>query len=281
MKKILLMIAVVCATCLMVSCKKDYQKLSTEFIRNLPDTCSLLVQVENEAEHLVYYKGQQTNAFFCYNAETQETKTIIIPNVDDNPAPAKNIGAGKENIIIGHKENAIDSVGSNVYLQFYNLQTQNFKKFTKCNWYEFNEGTKQISCISYNTDKYGNGTRTTDVYDFDGNVLTKKEAEVSIYKEVPTGTLAASHQTASSILGKSNTPNYYCQLCGAKFNSVRDLTNNSCQRRGIGEKHILYEGSEKEQYACKYCGDKYRTIKDMTFNRCHKNPVGDRHVPAL
>ena len=40
MKKFLLMIAVVCATCLMVSCKKDYQKLSTEFIRNLPDTCS-------------------------------------------------------------------------------------------------------------------------------------------------------------------------------------------------------------------------------------------------
>lgn len=38
---------------MLVSCKKDYQKLSTEFIRNLPDTCTFLVQVDNEVEEVV------------------------------------------------------------------------------------------------------------------------------------------------------------------------------------------------------------------------------------
>ena len=178
-KKVFVMFVTVCAAFIMVSCKKNYQKLTTEFIRNMPDTCELLLQVESDAEHLVYYKGLRTNAFFCYDVEIEEAQIIAIPDADGISAPALNLGAGKENIMIGHKENVNDSVCSHAYVQLYNLQTQSFKKFTTCNWYEFDEGTKQISCITYDTDRYGDGTRTTDTYDFDGNLLVKKEAEVS------------------------------------------------------------------------------------------------------
>ena len=104
MRKIILMIvAIVCATSMMVSCKKDYQKLSTEFIRNLPDSCELLVQVENDAEHLVYYKGASTDLFFCYNAETDKSENIVIPTVDGYDAPVSIIGAGKGIIMVGHQ----------------------------------------------------------------------------------------------------------------------------------------------------------------------------------
>jgi DNA-directed RNA polymerase subunit RPC12/RpoP len=282
------MVAAVCATFIMVSCKKDYQKLTMEFIRNLPDTCSLLVQVENEAEHLVYYKGQSTDMFFCYNAETEKSEPIIIPNVDGYDAPVTIIGAGKENIIIGHNatvDNPDDVDLPQAYVQFYNLKTQRFKKFTTCNWYEYDEGTKQLSCFSYDVDRYGDGMRTTDNYDFDGNLMSKKDVEVSNLKEVPAGTLAAKRQeTTQEVITnyeRPRTPHYYCALCGAEFNSVRDVTSNTCIRRGFGEKHILYEGSEKDQYACKYCGTQFRTIKNLTANRCHKNPSGERHAPAL
>ncbi len=133
-KSVLLIVAIVCATSMMISCKKDYQKLATEFIRNLPDSCELLAQVENETEHLVYYKGQGTDAFFCYNAETEETEIISVPDMDG--ASVYNIGAGKENILIGYKENTKDSVSAHASVQLYNLKTQNFKKFTTCNWYK-------------------------------------------------------------------------------------------------------------------------------------------------
>ena len=147
-KSLLLFVAVLYATILMFSCKKDYQKLSTEFIRNLPDTCMLLVQEENESEHLVYYKGQSIGVFFCYNVETEKSKTIAIPDVEGYDAPVTIIGAGKENIMIGHNGNVDDSDDGDLpqaYVQLYNLKTQKFKQFTTCNWYEFNEGTKQIS----------------------------------------------------------------------------------------------------------------------------------------
>ena len=279
-KNFVTLIAVICATVLIVSCKKDYKKLSTEYIRNLPDTCELLVQIENEVDHVVYYKSQRQDAFFRYNLETEEIETITIPELDG--IQASYIGAGKENILIGHKEDANDSVGSHVHIQLYNLQLMSFKNFKTSNWYKIDEGTKQVACFAYNTDKYGDGTCTIDIYDFDGNLLTKKETEVSQYKEVPLGTLAARRQAVNADFVQSNTPpHYYCQLCGAEFNTVRDVTNNICQRRGFGEKHILYEGSEKEKYACKYCGAQFRTIREMTFNTCPRRGHGERHIPAI
>lgn len=301
MRKIILMIvAIVCATSMMVSCKKDYQKLSTEFIRNLPDSCELLVQVDNEAEHLVYYKGASIDLFFCYNAETEKSESIVIPAVDGYDAPISIIGAGKENIMVGHNASIEDGDLPKAYVQLYNLKTQGFKEFTICNWYDIDEGTKQLSCFSYDVDRYGDGKRTTDIYDFDGNLLSKKDVEVCNFKEVPPGTLAArqqaaERQTASTFFDTKDTPNptttssnnphqnkpqfFYCENCGAKFSSIRDLTSNRCNRSNGN--HKLYEGTEKDSYVCKYCGRKFPNIKELTANRCLRNPSGERHSPVL
>lgn len=294
------MVVFVCTASMMVSCKKDYQKLSTEFIRNLPDSCELLVQVENEVEHLVYYKGQSIDVFFCYNAETEKSESIVIPTVDGYDAPVSIIGAGKENIMVGYNTNIEDGDLPSAYVQLYDLKTQGFKKFTTCNWYDVDEGTKQLSCFSYDVDRYGDGKRTTDIYDFDGNLLSKKDVEVCDFKEVPPGTLAArqqaaERQTASTFFDTQDTPNptttssnsphqnkpqfFYCENCGAKFSSIRDLTSNRCNRSNGN--HKLYEGTEKDSYVCKYCGRKFPNIKELTANRCLRNPSGERHSPAL
>ena len=278
-KSLSLIVAVVCATCWMVSCKKDYQKLSIDFIRNLPDTCTLLVQVENEAEHLVYYKGQSIDMFFCYNAETEKSESIVIPVVEGYDAPVSIIGAGKESIMIGHNANIKDDDLPQAYVKLYDLKTQGFKKFTTCNWYEFDEGTKQLSCFSYNVDRYGDGKRTTDIYDFDGNLLSKKNEEVCSLNEVSAGTLAAKRQASNSIAIGSQR--YYCVVCGADFGSIRDLTSGFCAKKSHGGKHELYEGTVKDQYTCKFCGVNSSTIKYLTSGFCNKNPYGKMHVPAL
>ena len=301
MKKIIITFLVfIFSTVIMVSCKKDYQKLSTEFIRNLPDSCELLVQVDNEAEHLVYYKGQSIDEFFCYNAETEKSESIVIPAVDGYDAPVSIIGAGKENIMVGHNASIEDGDLPKAYVQIYDLKTQGFKKFTICNKYEYDEGTKQLSCYSYDVDRYGDGKCTTDIYDFDGNLLSKKDVEVCNFKEVPPGTLAArqqaaERQTASTFFDTQDTPNptttssnsphqnkpqfFYCENCGAKFSSIRDLTSNRCNRSNGN--HKLYEGTEKDSYVCKYCGRKFPNIKELTANRCLRNPSGERHSPTL
>lgn len=239
-KSLWLIVAVVCATCWMVSCKKNYQKLSNEFIRNLPDTCALLVQVENEVEHLTYYKGQSIDAFFCYNAETEKSESIVIPVVDGYDAPVSIIGAGKENIMIGHNANIDDGDLPRAYVQLYDLKIQGFKKFTTCNWYEVDEGTKQLSCFTFDVDRYGDGKRTTDIYDFDGNLLSKKEMEVCNLKEVPAGILAAKRraaerQTVSVII---EHPEYICRYCGLKTSSLGPLIHGYCGK--VKGPHVPY-----------------------------------------
>ena len=224
----------------MVSCKKNYQKLSNEFIRNLPDTCALLVQVENEVEHLTYYKGQSIDAFFCYNAETEKSESIVIPVVDGYDAPVSIIGAGKENIMIGHNANIEDGDLPRAYVQLYDLKIQGFKKFTTCNWYEVDVGTKQLSCFTFDVDRYGDGKRTTDIYDFDGNLLSKKEMEVCNLKEVPAGILAAKRraaerQTISVII---EHPEYICRYCGLKTSSLGPLIHGYCGK--VKGPHVPY-----------------------------------------
>ena len=40
------------------SCKKDYQKLATEFERALPDTLEVLTEQINEVDHYIYFKNK-------------------------------------------------------------------------------------------------------------------------------------------------------------------------------------------------------------------------------
>ena len=278
------------------SCKKDYQSLSLEFIRNLPDTCEFLTQTNCDTEHLVYYKGIKCDHFFCYVAETDNVEVINCPRVEDFYGSPLYIGAGKENIMIGYTEHDLQggaTVYSNACIQVYNLKTRTFKEFATCNSIEYENGKRQMTCIYLETDRYGDGTRTDEIYDFDGNLLSKKEIEVVDYEEVPPGTLAAREQEAleqerieQQSVGNYNQPArnlYYCELCGEEYTNVQDLLNNRCLRNKMGSTlgyHKLYEGSIKSVYTCRYCGKEYSSIKDMVFNSCLRRGGGERHVPA-
>ena len=84
-----------------------------------------------------------------------------------------------------------------------------------------------------------------------------------------------------------NQKNYYCEYCGHKFTSVRQLTSGTCPRHPDGSnkgRHKLYEGSEKSEYTCKYCGKKFPSIQVMVGGQCVNHPKGENkghHAPAL
>lgn len=287
------------ATLVLSSCKKDYQKMSTEFIRNLPDSCEFLIAVDNDAEHLVYYRGPQTKSFFCYNVETESVEEINVPETESPDCVPIAMGAGVDHILVAYSD--IDDISSASFyseaqVQMYDLKTQTFNKLLECDGCVVDNGKKQITCYSFETDRYGDGTRIDEVYDYDGKLLSKKEVEVINDEEVPTGTLAAREREAQQEeerarqrnnsffnFDQSSRPHFYCELCGADFSNPQDLLNNSCLKNKVGStigRHVLYEGGEKSSYTCRYCGKQYSSIKDMVFNSCPRRGFGEKHAPA-
>ena len=287
------------AAIVLFSCKKDYQKASTEFIRNLPDSCEFLIAVDNDSEHLVYYKEPQNKVFFCYNVETESLEEINVPEAESQDCIPIAIGAGADHILVAYSD--IDDINSASFysaaeVQTYNLKTLAFNKLLECDGCVVDNGKKQVTCYTFETDRYGDGTRIDEVYDYDGKLLSKKEVEVINDEEVPTGTLAAREREAQQEeerakqannnifhFSQSSQPHYYCELCGAIFSNPKDLLYNSCLRNKVGSTighHVLYEGGEKSIYTCRYCGKQYSSIKDMVFNSCPRREFGERHAPA-
>ena len=287
------------ATLVLSSCKKDYQKMSTEFIRNLPDSCEFLIAIDNAAEHLVYYREPQTKSFFCYNVETESVEEINVPEAESPDCVPFTMGAGVDHILVAYSD--IDNISSasfysDAQVQMYNLKTQTFNKLLECDGCVVDNGKKQITCYTFETDRYGDGTRIDEVYDYDGKLLSKKEVEVINDEEVPTGTLAAREREAQQEeeranqrnnsffnYNQSSRPHFYCELCGAEYSNATDLLNNSCLKNKVGStigRHVLYEGGEKSIYTCRYCGKQYSSIKDMVINSCPRREFGEKHAPA-
>lgn len=287
------------ATLVLSSCKKDYQKKSTEFIRNLPDSCEFLIAVDNDAEHLVYYREPQTKSFFCYNVETESVEKINVPEAESSDCVPIAMVAGVDHIIVTYSD--IDDISSasfysDAQVQMYNLKTQTFNKLLECDACEIDKGKKQLICYYFETDKYGDGNRNDEVYDYDGKLLSNQEVEVINNEEVPTGTLAAREREAQQEEERANQrnnsffnsnqssrPRYYCELCGEEFSSPNALLNNRCLRNKVGSTighHVLYEGGEKSIYTCRYCGMQFSSIKNMVFNSCLRREFGEKHAPA-
>lgn len=80
---------------------------------------------------------------------------------------------------------------------------------------------------------------------------------------------------------------FYCEYCGLKETSVRNLVAMTCNKHPLGMdkgKHKLYEGSEKTRYTCKYCGFQIDTIRNLVNLPCLYHPNGANkggHSPAL
>ena len=300
MKKLISFFTVIAfALILLSSCKNDYQRMSTEFIRSLPDSCEFLIAVDNEAEHLVYYRGPQTKSFFCYNVETESVEEINVPEAESPDCVPIAMGAGIDHILVAYSD--IDNISSasfysDAQVQMYNLKTRTFNKLLECDGCVVDNGKKQVTCYTFDTNRYGDGTRIDEVYDYDGKPLSKKEVEVINDEEVPTGTLAAREREAQQEeeraiqrnnsffnYNQSSQPHFYCELCGAEYSNPKDLLNNSCLKNKVGStigRHVLYEGGEKSIYTCRYCGKQYSSIKDMVFNSCPRREFGEKHAPA-
>ena len=77
-KKIIL--ACMCVLALS-SCKKDYQKLATEFERALPDTLEVLTEQINEVDHYIYYKSKNNTELIRYDLD-KESKESVSPKLD-------------------------------------------------------------------------------------------------------------------------------------------------------------------------------------------------------
>ncbi len=233
MKKIVYSIMCIIAVLLVISCKKDYQKNSTEYIRNLPDSCEFLVQVDNEAEHLVYYKEPRNNAFFCYNVETESVEEIKVPKAEFLDCVPIAMGAGTDNIIVAYSD--VEDISKATYysdacVQIYNLKTQSFKKMLECDGCLLDNEKNQLTCYTFDTDRYGEGTRSDEIYDFDGKMLSKKDVEVIDYEVVPDGTLAAKEQARIAEEQKANRLSLWeCILCHERVPSKGQPSRGGCQ----------------------------------------------------
>ena len=64
-----------------------------------------------------------------------------------------------------------------------NLKTRSFKEFLTCNGCVIDTGKKEMICVTLDVNKYGEGSRLSEIFDFDGNSISKKEEEVSGYEE--------------------------------------------------------------------------------------------------
>lgn len=223
------------AALVLTSCKKDYQKLSTEFIRNLSDSCEFLVQVENDVEHLVYYKEVRNDVFYCYNLDTENREEIIVPKVEQYLGKPVAIGAGSENIAIVYMEygTSFDNTPT-LYdhgcVLLYNLKTRSFKQLLEANVCKADNGKKQLMCYNLDTDRYGDGTRTDELYDYDGNLISKSEVELEQYNVVPTGTLAAREQARITQEQQANRLSLWeCTLCNERVPSKGKPSNVGCK----------------------------------------------------
>lgn len=206
-KKIIL--ACMCVLALS-SCKKDYQKLATEFERALPDTLEVLTEQINEVDHYIYFKNKSNTELIRYDLD-KEIRESVKPELSDGET-VYGIYMGNENITF-LKRNG--SLGSSFVI--YNLKTQKFKDVAEFygadnNDAFVNENDKQV--IGYIQGRYGD--RTKFVYDFDGKKISEEEEEDPI--------------------GDLDVPSlkyWQCMYCGLviKSSSKPEDKQNDCPKR--------------------------------------------------
>ena len=150
------------------SCKKDYQKLATEFERALPDTAQVVLEQINDIDHLVYFvRGGE---LYRYNLDNSREEAVK-PQLGEDESVCS-VLVGKENIaFLIFTGNYI-----NTKFQTYNLKTQKFKDValfagTIHNDVEVEPSDSTVSgCLASNVESY-----TRIFFDYDGNKIRVEE----------------------------------------------------------------------------------------------------------
>lgn len=150
------------------SCKKDYQKLATEFERALPDTAQVVLEQINDIDHLVYFvRGGE---LYRYNLDNSREEAVK-PQLGEDESVCS-VLVGKENIaFLIFTGNYI-----NTKFQTYNLKTQKFKDValfagTIHNDVEVEPSDSTVSgCLASNVESY-----TRIFFDYDGNKIREEE----------------------------------------------------------------------------------------------------------
>ncbi|EFB36339.1 MULTISPECIES: hypothetical protein [Prevotellaceae] len=194
------------------ACKKDYQKLATEFERALPDTVEVLAEQINEIDHFVYYKNKNNTELIRYNLET-ESKEDIKPTLEDGES-IYGIYMGKENI--SFLKHDISEYGSSTStLLLYNLKTQKFKEI------ESFFGADPVDAYADEKDKTITGfigmkyaPTVKYVYDFDGNKISEEAEQVEAFN--PDDILE--DVSVASTQRQQETPlqEFRCRKCGQR-----------------------------------------------------------------
>lgn len=167
----ILLMLFACLT-LVCSCKKDYNKLATEFERQLPESCEVVYEQINDVDHYVYYKDKSDTLLTRHNLDDMTEETIK-PKLDKEQHVC-GIYLGKNNIafLVNDGED-YDSYITWYSFWFYNLKTLKFKNIEGSFEDAFaNEAAKTFTGYM----EFARGkSKVKYVYDFDGKPISEEE----------------------------------------------------------------------------------------------------------
>ncbi len=173
-RKAFILMALMGAAVMMVSCKKDYQKLAIEFERALPDSVEVLIEQINEVDHFVYYKNKSNSELVRYDLDKEKSESIK-PELSSGES-IYGVYAGNDKIVVLKHNPGMSST-----FLIYDLKTMKFKEIESF-W-----GTETNDAFVSESDKtvtgyvgLNGGPTTKYVYDFDGNKVSEEDEEEPI-----------------------------------------------------------------------------------------------------
>jgi len=67
-----------------------------------------------------------------------------------------------------------------------------------------------------------------------------------------------------------------CKYCGARSNSIANLTAGTCPKGGY---HVPLQGKAKSEYTCQHCGRRSWSLQSLTSGTCPGRQDGGSCVP--
>lgn len=231
------------------SCKKDYQKLATDFVQSISDSCDVLAQINTETEHLVYYMAKDGKEIYRRDIMQEKTDTLR-PDVSDG-LEVREVIMGKENIMICADYADADYQSAEIFL--YNLSSQRFDKLGEFDFYESNKEDKTIY-TSTTTDlpKLYKKILTTRKYDYDGKLITEEETEMVPRSDDYLEEADAQDLYQQQMQQKPAEQMFYCHVCRKRVMAYdaleATLKVGDCLRRPIPDRNNVVTYDHEWEY---------------------------------